>query len=105
MGDDGIENAGIGDAGIGDDGIENAGIGDDGTENAGIGDDGIADVFISADVAIAGTVIEGTVIEGAVMLADPARLWACAASPSVRVAATTVTRIALIVSVLRSLNP
>jgi hypothetical protein len=39
------------------------------------------------------------------MLADPARLWACAASPSVRVAATTVTRIALIVSVLRSLNP
>jgi len=93
-------------AGIGDDGIENAGIGDDGIENdgienAGIGDDGIEDVVILADVAIAGTVIEGTVIEGAVMLADPARLWAWAASPSVRVAATTVTRIALIVSVLR----
>ena len=53
------------------------------------------------DVAIEGTVMEGTVIGGTVMLDVPPRLWAWAACPSVRVAATTLTRIALIVSVLR----
>jgi pentapeptide repeat protein len=101
----GIENAGIVDVGIENAGIERVGIENEGIENAGIGDDGIEDVVISADVAMDGTLIEGTVIDGAVMLDVPPRLWAWAACPSVRVAATMLTRIALIVSVLRSLKP
>ena len=111
IGDDGIENAGIGEVGMENAGIENAGIDDDGIENAGIenagiGDDGMEDAVISEDVVIAGTEMEDEedVIGGTVMPAPP-RLWAWAASPSVRVAATTLTRIALIVQVLRCMMP
>jgi hypothetical protein len=115
IGDVGIENAGICDvgivnAGICDVGIENAGIGDvgienAGMENAGIGDDGMEDIVVSADVAIDDPDRVDPVIGGTVTSDAPARPWAWAACPSVRMAAIMPTRIALIVSVLRQLKP
>jgi hypothetical protein len=107
IGDDGIENAGIGDVGIENAGIGDVGIENDGIVNAGIGDDGMEDVPMEVsviDVPAIDPVIDDPVIGGSVM-PDAPRLWAWAACPSVRVAATMPKRIALIVSVLRQLKP
>lgn len=108
----GMENAGIGDvgivtAGIADGGIENAGIENAGIVTAGIGEVGIeyvseedADILdvVIGDTVIGDTVIGDTAIVGAVVVEMSPRLWARTACPIVRVAATTVTKIAFIES-------
>jgi len=105
IGDVGIVNAGIGDVGIVNAGMDDCGMENAGIENAGICDDGKEDIFVSADVAIDDPDRVDPVIGGTVTSDAPARPWAWAACPSVRMAATMPTRIALIVSVLRQLKP
>jgi hypothetical protein len=96
----GIGNVGIGDKGIGDDGIEDDAIEDNGIGDDGIGDNGIEDVNTEVnDVEDAGG--ENTVaslVPAYVVIPDvPAMFWAWTECPAVRMAATTMTRIALMV--------
>ena len=114
MENEGIAVEGIAVVGMANEGIEDGGIGDFGTVTAGIEKCGIGDVGMPAlvfdDVFMEGTAIEGTFMDGTFIggiVAEDAPLicWAWTACPSESVAATAVTRIALMVSALPGLKP